>query len=163
MSAGNPSSPGAFMSCIWNKVSFISSRDGILLRIVLSSSDMQLGIRFSSYSGNATSTPVNIFLKEEYNNFLIWFELVTHWPSFDLIASMLICLLLMMVERWKNFVFLSRTFNHNSLDSCFYRISLLINHSNNSNCSVSSIMPFSSEGVFLWTSLMFLMRRLTLS
>ena len=123
---------------------------------------MQLAMRLSRCSRKDTYSLAYKFLKDERMVCLIWVGLVTQWPSSDLIASMWF-LLLMMVERWKNFVFLYPAFNQSSRDFCFHKISLLKSHSDNSSWSSSSTLPLCSEDGFFWTSVILSVRRLILA
>ena len=69
----------------------------------------------------------------------------------------------MMVERWKNFVFLCPSFSHNSRDFCFQRILLLKSHPDNSIWSSSLILPLFSAGGLFWTSKISSINRLILT
>lgn len=69
----------------------------------------------------------------------------------------------MMVERWKNFVFLSPSFSQSLQDFCFQSISLLRSHSDSSTCNSSLILPFSSAGGLFWTSEILSISRLILT
>lgn len=78
-------------------------------------------------------------------------------------ASILFLLLLIMVERWKNFVFLSPSFSQSSRDFCVHMISLLNYHSDNFIWSSSSILPLFSKGGLFWTLVIFSIRRFILT
>ena len=69
----------------------------------------------------------------------------------------------MMVERWKNFVFLCPSFSHNSKDFCFQRILLLKSHPDNSIWSSSLILPLFLKGGLFWTSKISSINRLILT
>jgi len=77
---------------------------------------------------------VNCWLSIGVRFLMNWFEVldeffsISPWssnrsPCWLWIWVILSCILLWIVERWKNFVFLSPSFNHLILDFCFQRIS----------------------------------------
>lgn len=69
----------------------------------------------------------------------------------------------MIVEKWKNLVFLAPSLSHSSLDFCLHIISLLASHSDNSAIRTASILPLSSKYELFWASAILHMRRLILS
>ena len=77
-------------------------------------------------------------------------------------ASMLLLLLRIIVDKLKNFEFLSPSLSHNSLDFCRQITTLLRSHSESSIWRAFSTNSFSREGCLSSTSLIFLSRILIL-
>ena len=89
--------------------------------------------------------------------------LFIHIPSSSLIFEMLFLLLLLRVDSWKNFVFLSPALIQSSLDFWFYLISFLICHPSSSKFKATSISKFSLEGLTFWIFASLFSRSLILS
>lgn len=102
---------------------------GVQHRLEFSSFVIHGLIRLSRWSGKETSSFLYNSLKCCKNLLRILLDLVTQFPFSLLTTSIWLCLLWIMVERWKNFEFLSPSFNLNSLDFCRHKISLLRSHS----------------------------------
>lgn len=152
---GKPLGSGPLRSCIWKRVDLISSREGMDRSSSFSSSIMQGKTKWSRWIRKWMSFSLKRFLKFSRKSCLISFEFVIHVPFLGLIASMLFLLLRIMVERWKNLEFLSPSLSHSSLDFWRQRASLLINHSNNSNCNHILVASFFWDGGLSWTCLIF--------
>ena len=73
-------------------------------------------------------------------------------PKSDLMASMEFFLRRMIVERWKNFVFLSPSVSQISRDFCFQIVSILASHSFRSLWSFASSLTLSIDLSLLWIS-----------
>ncbi len=71
------------------------------------------------------------------------------------ILSIELCLLHIMVERWKNLVFLSPSRNQISRDFCFQTVSFLVSHSSNSPCSFASFLALLTDISWPWISTIF--------
>ena len=138
-----------------NSVNLISSGVEVQHRSEFSSSVIHGLIRLSRWSGKETSSSLYNSLKCCKNFSGILLDPVTQFPFSPLTASIWLCLLQIMVERWKNFEFLS-PFSLNSLDFCRHKISLLRSHSDSSDCKVASDNPLSVESSLLWMSLIVL-------
>lgn len=162
-STGKPLGPGAFRLGMWNKVALISSGVGMLHSAKLSSSEMTGGIRSSKWSGKLTFSAVKCCLKLSRKCCLISPVSVIQTPSSDLIASILFCRRLMMVDRWKNLVFLSLSLSHSSLDFSRHKTSLFKSHSLSSAWRAASDLPLLFEGLALWTLEIFWIRVLILT
>lgn len=140
---GKPAGPGAFKSCMWNKVDLISSGDGVVRRLAFSSSVTQGRVKCSRWVGKWTSSSLNRCLKFSRKNCLMSLDSELHEPSSVLITLILFLLLQMMVERWKDFEFLSPSFSQISLDFCRHKVSLRNSHSASSDWREVSRASFS--------------------
>lgn len=146
-----------------NRVDFISSGVGILESSVLSSLVMHGRTRCSRWGGKLSSPWLNKFLYLSKKRLLIELVFMSHVPLSSWIASMLFCLRLIIVDRWKNLVFLSLSLSHNSLDFWCHKDLLLRSHSDNSDWSACSLGPVFSEGGSAWTALIFCSKAFILS
>ena len=151
---GYPSGLRALRPCMLNNVAFISLGVGILLSSEFSSSVIHKRTRCFRWGGKLTSSCLKRFLKLFKNRLLMDSVFVIQAHCLSLIASILFLLRLMIVERWKNLVFLSLSFSQTSLDFWRHKVSILSNHSNNLAWSASSAAPEFSEGRPCWISLM---------
>lgn len=151
----NPSGPGALRSCIQNSVALISSGDGMRLSSEFSASVMQGRTKCSRWVGKLVASWLNRLLKFSKNSFLISLESVIQDPSSSQMASVLFLFLLIMVDRWKNLVFLSPSLSQSSLDFWRHRVSLLRCHSSSSDWRDDSKASVLTEGGFSWVSFIF--------
>ena len=131
----------------------ISSAVGILHISSFTSEDITGGMRLQRSGGQGIPSSV----KRELNLSLTWWPISflskIHPPESFVIASIELCLLRIMVERWKNFVFWSSSRNQISRDFCFQTISLQLSHSFNSLYSFASFFALMTETSWPWISL----------
>ena len=106
----------------------------------LSSSDIAKWMRPSRWSGKATYS-------SEKRCCLIFLQPVIHVPSSALIASILLCLLQKMVDKWRKDDFFSPTLSQSSLDFCLQRLSLRISHLDNLVWRLDSMVPMWGPGI----------------
>ena len=119
---------------------------------MFSSSVMHGVIRLSKFSGKTTSSSLNKVLNFPTKCFWISLLSVIHSPKSFFIESIEFLLLLMMVEKWKNFEFLSPSLSQTSLDFSFQSISFLRSHSFSSAWRWASFLQFSFVQSAFWIS-----------
>ena len=114
-----------------------------------SSSVIHGKIRCLRCSGKWISSYLKMFMKLFRNNVLIWFGSLIQVPFSILMASTLLLLLRIIVDKWKNLEFLSPILSHNSLDFCRQITSLRRSHSESSAGGHFPLARFLATGVYL--------------
>ena len=133
-----------------NTTFLISSAVGIYVNISMSSWDKLGEIRPSKLFGIEGLNDVNKPVKNSTKHFPISSLPEIQLPCWFFRKSIAFLPLLIIVERWKNFVFKSVAGSHLVRDFCFHNDPFLISHSWSSKFVLTSFSKFSDVGSSFW-------------